>query len=235
MQRLPTPCHYNPQNLKLRFTLFSGPTAQPSPLTAVERGMFWRVHITLGDVIGSHHSRLSSRLTGTWYTLMCPRTFQMKSNGQIFLRSMMQILLEFRGFGHREFVHPTSRTSICRNPEITVYSSAESDDQLPSYDLQCRSFRHFGFQRCSPSSLPIFRLCEIRKVFMTNSRTTLPDLTIEPSSQIYSVDLLGFSSFREFTYRDSHTPVQFKMDFNSLCTFSRSDGHKCSPSLLNRS
>jgi hypothetical protein len=62
------------------------------------------------------------------------------------LRSTTQIFSAFRGFGHREFVHPTSRTSICRNPKITVYSSAESDGQLPSYDLRCRSFRDFGFR-----------------------------------------------------------------------------------------
>jgi hypothetical protein len=34
--------------------------AQLSPFTIVARGTFRRVHVTFGDVIGSHHSHLSS-------------------------------------------------------------------------------------------------------------------------------------------------------------------------------
>jgi hypothetical protein len=54
---------------------------------------------------------------------------------------------------------------------------------------------------------------------MTNLSVTPPDLMVEPSSQIYSIDLLGFLGFREFVYRDSHTPVQFKRDFNPCAHF----------------
>jgi hypothetical protein len=62
-------------------------TTQLSPTTMVARGTFRRVHVAFNDVIGSHHSRFSSRPTSTWYTSMCPRPFQVKSNSQIFLRS----------------------------------------------------------------------------------------------------------------------------------------------------
>jgi hypothetical protein len=65
--------------LKSRITLFSGPTAQLSPFTTVARGTFRRVHVTFGDVFGSHHSHLSSRLTGTWYAFMRPRPFQARN------------------------------------------------------------------------------------------------------------------------------------------------------------
>jgi len=61
---------------KSRITLFSGPTTQLSPFTTVACGMFRRVHVAFNDVIGSHHSRLSPRLTGTWYTFMRPRPIQ---------------------------------------------------------------------------------------------------------------------------------------------------------------
>jgi hypothetical protein len=63
--------------------------------------------------------------------------------------------------------------------------------------------------------LPHFlsRLCEIRKFFATNSSATPLDLTVEPSSQIYNVDLLRFLGFWEFTYRDPHTPVPFQKGF----------------------
>ena len=78
MQWLPTPCHYNPQNLKFQFTLFSGPTTQLSPLTAVAHGMFQRIHVSIGDIFGSHHSRLSFQSSGMWYTSMYPHPFQEK-------------------------------------------------------------------------------------------------------------------------------------------------------------
>jgi hypothetical protein len=61
---------------KLRVTLFSGPTAQLSSFTTVACGTFRRVHVTFNDVIGSHHSRLSPRLTGTWYAFMRPFLIQ---------------------------------------------------------------------------------------------------------------------------------------------------------------
>jgi hypothetical protein len=83
------------------------------------------------------------------------------------------------------------------------------------YDVDHFEISSFGFQRCS--SLPISRLCEIRKVFATNSSVTLPDLTVKPSSHIYSVDLLSFSGFWEFTYRDSHAPVQLQRFFFKPC------------------
>jgi hypothetical protein len=80
---------------------------------------------------------------------------------------------------------------------------------------------HFGVSGFGGVHLPHFlsRLCEIQKNFTTNSSVTPPDLTVEPSSQIYNVDLLGFSSFQEFAYRDSHTPMQFKRDFNPYTHF----------------
>jgi hypothetical protein len=61
---------------KSRVTLFFGPTAQLSSFTTAACGTFRRVHITFNDVIGSHHSRLSPRLTGTWYAFMHPRPIQ---------------------------------------------------------------------------------------------------------------------------------------------------------------
>jgi hypothetical protein len=61
---------------KSRVTLFSGPTTQLSSFTTVACGMFRRVHVAFNDVIRSHHSCLSPRLTGTWYTFMHPRPIQ---------------------------------------------------------------------------------------------------------------------------------------------------------------
>jgi hypothetical protein len=67
----------------------------------------------------------------------------------------------------------------------------------------------FGVSGFGGIHLPHFlsRLCEIRKVFATNSIATPSYLMVDPSSQIYNIDLLGFSGFREFVYRDSHAPV----------------------------
>jgi hypothetical protein len=90
---------------KISISLPSGPIVQLSPLTTVAHGTFRRVHITLGDVIVSHHSRFSSRPTGTWYTPMCPRPFQVKSNDYTSLRSTTQILLAFQGT-HTNFPIP---------------------------------------------------------------------------------------------------------------------------------
>jgi hypothetical protein len=106
---------------EISVSLLSGPTSQLYPLTTVARGTFLRVHVTIGDVIESHHSYLSS------------------------LGSTTQIFSAFRGFGHWEFVHLTSQTSFYQNPKITVYLSTLFDGQLPSYDLWCRSFWNFGF------------------------------------------------------------------------------------------
>jgi hypothetical protein len=61
---------------KSQITLFFGPIAQLFPFTIVAHGTFRRVHVPFNDVIGSHHSRLSSRLTGTWYAFMHPRPIQ---------------------------------------------------------------------------------------------------------------------------------------------------------------
>jgi hypothetical protein len=61
---------------KSQVTLFSGPTTQLSSFTIVACGMFRRIHVTFNDVIGSHHSRLSPRLTGTWYAFMRPLPIQ---------------------------------------------------------------------------------------------------------------------------------------------------------------
>jgi hypothetical protein len=93
---------------KSRITLFSGPTAQLSPFTTVACGTFRRVHVAFNDVIGSHHSRLSPRPTGTWYISMCPRPFLEKSNGQIFLRSTAQILSAFWASKRRCALTPVS-------------------------------------------------------------------------------------------------------------------------------
>jgi hypothetical protein len=118
--------------LKSRITLFSGPTTRPSPVALHHSGTLV-VHIHAPTSIPSKIQRLGP------LSDLRRRSFR-----------------RFGVFGHREFVHPTSRTSICRNPEITVYSSAESDGQLPSYDLRCRSFRDFGFRVFGGVHLPHF-------------------------------------------------------------------------------
>jgi hypothetical protein len=96
---------------KSRITLFSGPTTQLSPFTTVACGTFRRVHVTFNDVIRSHHSRLSPRPTGMWYISMCPRPFLEKSNGQIFLRSTVQILSAFWASKRRCALTPVSPPS----------------------------------------------------------------------------------------------------------------------------
>jgi hypothetical protein len=93
---------------KSRITLFSGPTTQLSPFTTVSCGTFRRVHVAFNDVIGSHHSHLSPRPTGTWYISMCPRPFLEKSNSQIFLRSTTQILSTFWASKRRCTLTPVS-------------------------------------------------------------------------------------------------------------------------------
>jgi hypothetical protein len=118
--RAPMPLSH--ESPKSRITLFSGATAQLSPFTTMACGTFRRVHVAFNDVIGSHHSRLSSRLTGTWYAFMHPSPIQ------------------------------------AWNP------------------------------------------------------------TVRFPPQINGVDLLAFQSFREFAYRDFHTPVRFKRDLNPTHT-----------------
>jgi hypothetical protein len=51
-----------------------------STSTVVSGTLRW-VHVTYDDVIGSHHSRLSPRLTGTWYTHVSTSVQKEKSNG----------------------------------------------------------------------------------------------------------------------------------------------------------
>jgi hypothetical protein len=92
---------------KSRVTLFFGPTAQLSSFTTVACGTFRRVHVSFNDVIRSHHSRLSPRLTGTWYTFMDPRPIQAWNP---MVRSPPWIhdadLFGVSGFQHQKFVHP---------------------------------------------------------------------------------------------------------------------------------
>jgi hypothetical protein len=57
------------------------------------------------------------------------------------------------------------------------------------------------------------------KGFMTKSSENPLDLTVEPSSQIYHVDLHDFLGFWDFAYRDSHTPVHYKREFNPCSHF----------------
>ena len=66
-------------------------------------------------------------------------------------------------------------------------------NSLPTiYGVDRFGISGFRFRRCSPPLLPISKFCEIRKVLATNSSVTLLDLMVEPSYQIYNVDLLGF-------------------------------------------
>jgi hypothetical protein len=142
--RLSTPCHSNSRILKFRFTLLSGPTVQLSPLITVARGTFRKVHVTFGDVIGSHHSRLSSRLTGTWCTPMCPRPFQ--GNPTVRLLSDLR-RRSFRRFG-------VSASGVRASPhlelpfaEILKLRSILPLDPTVTYDLRCRSFQEFHVSR----------------------------------------------------------------------------------------
>jgi hypothetical protein len=70
------PMSLSRESPKSRITLFSDPTAQLSPFTTVACGTFRRVHVAFNDIIGSHHSRLSLRPTGTWYAFIHPRPIQ---------------------------------------------------------------------------------------------------------------------------------------------------------------
>jgi hypothetical protein len=105
---------------KSRIPLFSGPTAQLSPFTTVACGTFRRVHITFNDLIGSHHSLLSPRPTGTWYISMCPRPFLEKSNGQIFLRSTTSITSRTFKWSTGGRGGPISHTTLFRTPPLKV-------------------------------------------------------------------------------------------------------------------
>jgi hypothetical protein len=112
--------HLSREFPKSRVILFSGPTAQLSPFTTVAGGTFMRVHVTFNDVIGSHLSRFSLHPTGTWYFAMCPRYFLEKSDGQIFLRSTVQILSGFWASNRR-----------CAESPIQFYRAFATRDLAP--------------------------------------------------------------------------------------------------------
>jgi hypothetical protein len=198
---------------KIRFTLFSGPTTQLSPLTTVARGTFRRIHVSIGDVFGSHRSRLSFQFSGTWYTSMHPRPFQAKIQRLGPLSDLRR--RSFRRFGVSGIGSPCIpylELPFAEIPKLRFTRQLDPTvNSLPTiYGVDRFGISGFGFRRCSPPSLPISRLCEIRKVFATNSSATPPDLTVEPSSQIYNVDLLGFSGVRVSRFpRSCATPKGF--------------------------
>jgi hypothetical protein len=152
--RLSTLCHSNSRIPKFQFTLLSEPTIQLSPLITVACGMFRKVHITFGDVIRSHHSRLSSRLTGTWSTPMYPRPFQ----GNPTIRLLFDLWRRY--FWHFE----VSTLGVCASPhlelpfvEILKLRSILPLDLMVTYDLRCRSFRNFAYHDfCVPVQLQRF-------------------------------------------------------------------------------
>jgi hypothetical protein len=141
--RLSTPCHSNSRILKFRFTLLFGPTIHLSPLIMMAYSTFRKVHITFSDVIRSHHSRLSSRLTGTWCTPMCPHPFQ----GNPTVRLLSDLWhRSFRRFG-------VSTSGVRASPhlellfaEIMKLRSILRLDPMVTYNLWCRSFRNFVYR-----------------------------------------------------------------------------------------
>jgi hypothetical protein len=184
----------------------------------VVRGTFQRIYVSIGDVFGSHRSRLSFQFSGTWYTSMHPCPFQAKIQWFGPLSDLWRRSFRFGVLGIGSLCIPYLELSFAEI--MKLWFTCQLDpmvNSLPTiYGVDHFRISGFGFRRCSPPSLPISRLCEIRKVFVTNSSTTPPDLMVEPSSQIYNKDLLGFW---EFTYHDSHALVQLQRVFKSCAHF----------------
>jgi hypothetical protein len=116
------PCSYltNPQNYELLYSPGPQHSCRPSPL--------WHVVRSGGSMSPSATSSGPTTLPCLLDSLArgmhsCSRVHSKKGIqwSNPLLRSMTQIFSAFQGFEHREFIHPTSRTSICRNPKITVY------------------------------------------------------------------------------------------------------------------
>jgi hypothetical protein len=181
-----------------------GPTAQLSP-TPVARGTFRRVHVTFGDVIGSHHSRLSSRLTGTWCTPMCPRPFQGNP--------MVRLLSDLRRRSFRRFGVSASGVRASPHLELSFAEILKLLSTLPldptvkflSYDLRCRSFQNFGFR--------YFATCENKVLPLWFPRVPKchPAATCPPD---------GWSRrIQDFAYRDFHVPVQLERVFKPCARF----------------
>jgi hypothetical protein len=153
----------------------------------------------MGDIFKSHHSRLSFQSSGMWYTSMHPCPFQAK----------IQRLGPLSDLQHRSFLCfglsgigspciPYLELLFPEIPKLQFTCQLDSTvNSLPMiYIVDRFKILGFGFWRCSPPSFPISRLWKIRKVFTTNSSMTPQDLMVKPSSQIYSIDLLGFSGVR---------------------------------------
>jgi hypothetical protein len=93
-------------------------------------------------------------------------------------------------------------------------------NSLPTiYGVDRFGISGFGFLEVFTSLTSHLPTLRNLKGFVTNLSATPPDLAVEPSSQIYHVDLHGFSGFQDFAYGDSYTPVHFKRDFNPCTHF----------------
>jgi hypothetical protein len=155
----PNPLSLQLPNSEIPISLPLGPQYTVSPLTTVARGTFRRVHVTFGDVIGSHHSRLSSRLTGTWCTPMCPRPFQ--GNPTVRLLSDLR-RRSFRRFGvSASGVRASTHLELSFAEILKLLSTLPLDPTVKflSYDLRCRSFQNFGFRyfaTCENKVLPLW-------------------------------------------------------------------------------
>jgi hypothetical protein len=159
-------------------------------------GTFWRIHVSIGDVFRSHRSCLSFQFSGTWYTSMHPHPFQAKIQWLGPLLDLRRIY--FQCFGVSGIESPCIPYLELSFAEILKLRFTRQLDPMVNslpmiYDVDRFRILSFGFWRCSPPSLRISRLCEIQKVFVNNLSTTPPDLTVEPSSQIYSIYLFSIS------------------------------------------
>jgi hypothetical protein len=185
----------------------------------VARGTFRRVHVTFGDIIGSHHSCLSFQLAGTWCTSMCPHPFQSKIQQLDF--SWIYYAYPFGILGFLASGVRASSPLELLFAETPKLRSILPLDPMVTYDLWCRSFRDFAF--C------YFATCENKGscpwVFWVPKR--------RPTTMFSPMD--GHDEFWDFAYRDFCVPAQLQRVFLTLRTFSRSDGHEGSPSLPNRS
>jgi hypothetical protein len=115
------------------------------------------------------------------------------------LRSMTQIFSVFQGFGHQEFVHPTSRTFVCRNPELWF--------TLPLDPTVKSSPTIYGVDRFRNPCFANSRLANTR-VFLfgfSGAETSFGSHVVPPMD---SPD-----EFQDFAYRDFHVLVQLQRVF----------------------
>jgi hypothetical protein len=168
--------------------------------------MFRRVCITIGDIIGSYHSRLYSRLTGTWYTFMHPRPFQEKPMVRLLPQIYDAYLFQYFG---------VSRIGSLCIPHLEI-----SFAEILNYDLL------FHFDPMVKSSPTIYNIGHFGNPCFTNLRFAntrvflFGFLGVETPSDSHVVSLMdGPDEFQDFMYRNFHVPVQLQRVFKSCAHF----------------